>query len=92
MVVFIPRQSIPVDEEDQGSAQESPQVLGQEIVRYPAPGDPAHHGQGHCHGGVEVAPGHTPTDQNTQEDPNTPAKVDAEEVPLGVERQHRLSN
>ena len=92
MMVFIPGQSIPVDQEDQGATQESPQVLSQQIVRYPAPADPAHHGQGHSDGGVEMATGHTTADQDTEEDANTPAKVDTEEVTLGVERQHRLSN
>ena len=92
MMMFIPSQSIPIDKEDQGSTQESPQVLSQEIVRYPAPADPAHHGQCHCDGGVEMTTGDTATDQDTKEDANTPAEVDTEEVTLGAERQHRLSN
>ena len=91
-MVFIPDQSIPVEEEHQSSPQQSSQVLSQDVVRSSPPADPAHHGQSQGDSRVEVTTRHSSTDQDTQEHPDTPTNVDREEGALGVERQDWLSS
>ena len=59
VLVLIPDQGVPVEEEDQGPAHQRPQVLGGQVVSHAAPREAAHTGQGHRHGGVEVASGHS---------------------------------
>ena len=54
-LVFVPDQAVPVGEEDETAGQESPEVLGGQVVGNLPPGDLPHHGQGHRHGRVEVA-------------------------------------
>ena len=58
VLVLIPDQGVPVEEEHEGPAYQGPQVLGGEVVSHAAPGEPAHAGQGHRDGGVEVTPGY----------------------------------
>ena len=58
VLVLIPDQGVPVEEEHQGPAHQRPQVLRGEVVNHAAPGEPAHTRQGHRDGGVEVTSGH----------------------------------
>ena len=63
LVVFVPHQALPVGGQHQAGTQESPQVLSQEVVRNLPPLDLPHHGQGHRHCRVQMAPRHPHTEQ-----------------------------
>ena len=72
VLVLIPNQGVPVEEEHQSPAHQRPQILRGEIVNYAPPGKPAHAGQGHSDGGVEVAPGHSAAYHHSEEYANGP--------------------
>ena len=67
VLVLIPDQGVPVEEEHHGPAHQRPQILRGEIVNYTSPGKPAHAGQGHSDGGVEVTPGHSAAYDHSEE-------------------------
>ena len=72
VLMLIPDQGVPVEEEHQGSAHQRPQILSGEIVNYTAPGKPAHAGQSHSDGGVEVASGNSAAYHHSEEYANGP--------------------
>ena len=72
VLMFVPDQRVPVEEEDEGGGEGGGCVLGEKVVGDLPPGQLPHHRQGHREGGVEETARHPATDQETQEYSNRP--------------------
>ena len=79
-------QGVPIEKEHTGPAHQRPKILGGEIVNNSAPGKPAHRGQGHSYGGVEVPPGHSAAYHHPEEYTDCPPQRKVIILVVGVNR------
>ena len=75
VLVFVPDQGVPVEEEDQAGSHQGSKVLGKKIVRNLSPGKPAHHSQGHGDGRVQMTSRDSATDHYSKKYSNSPTAI-----------------